>query len=322
MTALFSLTLASVLACAAGKDARFRYESRLFYPYYGQMRFVTNPSGAGVAAWALNYHRRLLASHPQADGVFMDNSGGKAPTNKAKLVESADSYASDYGALLGAVNRGIAPKWVLANTSGGGADADRVVRQVPATIEEFALRPLAHTWAQFRDAADLVARRIALTDSTGYLILDALSTGGSPIDPRTRLAALAYYYLLADPNATFLMTWGGEEPASSWSRHWFDAIAFDVGRPKGKWTEFASGADPANSALIYRVFQRAYDNALVLYKPLSYATGKGTGGRDDSTATTHALDGNYRPLNSDGTLGPVMTSVTLRNGEGAILVRA
>ena len=95
------------------------------------------------------------------------------------------------------------PKWVLANTSGGGTDADRVVRQVPATIEEFALRPLAQTWAQFQDLADTVARRLALTEPPGYLILDSLSTGGSPTDPRTRMAALAYYYLLADPDATF-----------------------------------------------------------------------------------------------------------------------
>ncbi|HKA07034.1 MAG TPA: Ig-like domain-containing protein, partial [Gemmataceae bacterium] len=306
----------------AGFDARFAYESRLFYPYYGQMRFVTNPSGAGVRAWAVDYHRRLLAAHPQADGIFMDNSGGKAPTNKASLVESIDTYASDFGAVLGSVNRGIAPKWVLANTSAGGADADRVVQQVPATIEEFALRPLAHNWVQFRDTSAMVARRLSLTDPSGYLILDTLSTGGSPTDPRTRIAALAYYYLVADPDSTFLMTWGGEEPASAWSRHWFDAIAYNVGLPKGGWSEFASGADPTNAALTYRVFQRAYDNALVLYKPLSYATGKGTGTRDDATATTHPLDGNYRALNSDGTFGPVVNSVTLRNGEGAILIRA
>ena len=33
-----------------------------------------------------------------------------------------------------------------------------------------------------------------------------------------------------------------------------------------------------SGSLTYRVFQREYDRALVLYKPLSYATGKGTGG--------------------------------------------
>ena len=86
----------------SGFDARFTYESRLFYPFYGQMRFVTNPSGAGINAWAVSYHRRLLASQPKADGVFMDNSGGKVPTNKAILLESVDTYASDYGTVLGA----------------------------------------------------------------------------------------------------------------------------------------------------------------------------------------------------------------------------
>jgi hypothetical protein len=305
-----------------GFDARFAYESRLFYPHYGQMRFVTNPSGAGVAAWAADFQRRLLAANPLADGVFMDNSGGHDPTEGAPLVESTDTYAADYGAVLGAVNRGIAPKWVLANTAGGGADAARVVRQVPGTIEEFALRPLAQSWAQFQDLAATVSRRLTLNSPTGYLVLDSLSTGGSPTDPRTRMAALADFYLLADPAATFFMAWGGEEPASAWSRHWWDAIAFNVGKPKGPFSEFASGTDPASPALSYHVFERAYDNALVLYKPLSYATGVGSGGTGDATATVHSLDGNYRLLNADGSLGPVTRTVTLRNGEGAILVRA
>jgi hypothetical protein len=135
------------------------------------------------------------------------------------------------------------------------------------------------------------------------------------------MSALSYYYLLADPGATFLMTWGGEEPASAWSRHWFDAIAFDVGRPRGSWSEMTTGADPENTDLVYRVFRREYDNAVVLYKPLAYALGKGTGGTADATATTHELNGTYRALQSDGTLGPPATAVTLRNGEGAVLVR-
>ena len=316
------LTGAEYAARRPGFDARFAYESRLFYPHYGQMRFVTNPSGDGVADWAADYQRRYLAANPLADGLFMDNSGGRAPTDGAALVESTDTYASDYGAMLGAVNRAIAPKWVLANTSGGGTDADRVVRRVPGTIEEFALRPLAHTWVQFHDLAATVARRLALNDPAGYLVLDSLSTGGSPTDPRTRMAALAEYYLLSDPESTFFMAWGGEEPASAWSRHWWDAIAFNVGKPKGQLTEFASGTDHSNPALTYRLFQRAFDNALILYKPLSYATGQGTGSTGDGTATTHMLDRNYRLLRADGTLGPVTRTVTLRNGEGAILVRA
>lgn len=305
-----------------GFDARFVHESRLFYPGYGQMRFVTNPAGLGVAGWAVDYFRRMLAISPLADGIFLDNSAGRNPAAGVAVVEPTDTYASDYAAVLGAVGRGIAPQWVLANTSGGGTAADRVARQVPATIEEFALRPMAQTWAQFSDLASTVQRRLALSELPGYLVLDSLSTGGSPTDPRTRMAALASYYLIADPDATMFMAWGGEEPASSWSRHWWEAIGFDIGRPGGSWSELAAAADPANAARTYRVLSREYDRALVLYKPLSYAAGKGTGGTGDDTSTVHQLDRNYRVLNADGSLGPVIRTVALRNGEGAILVKA
>src|SRR5262249_25865575 len=42
----------------------------------------------------------------------------------------------------------------------------------------------------------------------------------------------------------------------------------------------------------------------------------------DATATTHSLGGSYYPLNADGSLGAPVTSITLRNGEGAILVQS
>ena len=126
--------------------------------------------------------------------------------------------------------------------------------------------------------------------------------------------------MIANPQTTFLMMNGGYEPASSWSRHWSPAMAFNVGQPTGEWSVRATGADPSNLSLTYKVYQRSYSNALVLYKPLSYRAGVGTGTAADNTVTTHVLNGNYRMLRNDGTLGPVITSVTLRNGEGAILI--
>jgi hypothetical protein len=70
------------------------------------------------------------------------------------------------------------------------------------------------------------------------------------------------------------------------------------------------------------VYGREYDNALVLHKPRSYALGKGTGTADDATSTTHQLNGRYRQLYSDGSLGQVVTSIRLKNGEGVVLVKA
>jgi hypothetical protein len=127
--------------------------------------------------------------------------------------------------------------------------------------------------------------------------------------------------MVGDPIKTFLMFYGGYDPNSSWTQHWSAAAAYDVGAPQGVFSVFAQGVDPGNTALTYRVYQRAYANALVLYKPLSYKVGVGIGTLADATATTHQLGGTYRILRADGTLSGPVTQVTLRNGEGAILIR-
>ena len=135
------------------------------------------------------------------------------------------------------------------------------------------------------------------------------------------MGARAYYYLLGDPVRTFVNFNGGYEPATSWSRHWVAAAANNVGQPLGNWYEFAAGADPSNAALAYKVFGRQYGNALVLYKPLSYQVGVGTGTIADPTATVHQLGAAYRILQADGTLGATVTSITLRNAEGVVLIK-
>src|SRR5262249_8284766 len=94
---------------AAGKDARFIHECRMFTRNYGPMRFATNPSGAGFSGWGVDYHRRFLGRHPLATGLFMDNSEGKAPVDAADVLEPVQQYAADYGAMLGAIEKAIAP---------------------------------------------------------------------------------------------------------------------------------------------------------------------------------------------------------------------
>src|SRR5262249_28913013 len=121
---------------AAGKDARFIHESRMFTRNYGQMRFGTNPSGVGFADWAVDYHQRFLTRQPLAAGLFMDNSEGKAPVDVADVLEPVQRYAADYGAMLGAIEKAIAPRWVLANTAGGGKHSDPVIQFNPAYFEE------------------------------------------------------------------------------------------------------------------------------------------------------------------------------------------
>jgi hypothetical protein len=304
-----------------GMDARFAYESRLFYPYYGQMRFVTNPSSSAVRKWAADYHVRLLDSNPLADGVFMDNATGRVPFPGVSVLEPTSTFSTDSGALLAAVSRAIQPRWVLANTAGGGADAAPLAAGSGGAFEEFLLRPMQATWSDVGDAANLVASRLA-PGGAPYLVIDSYPGGGSPTDPRTQLATLSYYYLLGDPQRTFLIFYGGSNPSSSWTQHWSAAAAVDVGQPTGAMRVFLTGTDPANPALTYQVFARDYTNALVLYKPRSYKAGVGTGTTGNDTGTYTPLGGTYRQVNADGSLGPVVTAITLRNGEGAVLIKA
>jgi hypothetical protein len=306
-----------------GKDARFIHESRMPTESYGQMRFCVNVSDPNFRKWAVDSCLRELRRYPQAAGLFMDNSDGKVPVQPKEVIEPVSAYAVDYGAMLLDISRAIAPRWILANTAGGQVRADPVVRQNPIYFEEFAIRPMSHHWSYFEDLAGTVARRAALTTPPPLAVIDSHPQKGSPTDPRTQLATLAYYYLIADPSSTMLMFYGGFEPNTSWSRHWCPAVAFDVGQPTGKWSVLATGADPATPGLTYRIYQRPYENALILYKPLSYARGaKATASSGNETITSHDLHAAYRPLSADGTLGPPTTSISLRNGEGAILVKS
>ena len=101
------------------------------------------------------------------------------------------------------------------------------------------------------------------------------------------------------------------------------AVAYDIGPPTAKWSLFAEGPDPAKPAFSYHLYQRPYERALVLYKPLSHARGsRERASIGHETATKHELSGTYQPLQPDGTLGEAITTITLRNGEGAILVRS
>jgi hypothetical protein len=304
-----------------GDNARFAYQSRLFYPFYGQMRFVTNPSSVAVRNWATAYNVQLLKDNPLAAGIFLDNSTGNLPFAGVSVLEPTGTYSQDSGALVGAISRAIAPKWVMANTAGGSTTADAIVANSAVSYEEFLLRPETATWSSLGDVSALVARRLGQPNKP-YLVIDSSAQGGSPIDPRTELATLAYYDLLAVPGRTFVDFFGGDSPSTSWTQHWVPAATVNIGTPTGAMQVYATGTDPENSALTYKVFSRQYSNGLVLYKPLSYTIGVGPGTTDNSTATTVQLNGSYRVVNADGTLGSVVTSVTLRNGEGAVLLKA
>ncbi|MGH7622366.1 MAG: hypothetical protein ACREMU_08500, partial [Gemmatimonadaceae bacterium] len=97
---------------------------------------------------------------------------------------------------------------------------------------------------------------------------------------------------------------------------WEAAVEADVGHPREARHMIASGVDAAGQR--YRIWARDFDHAYVVVRP-SIDWHKQI--YSDSTGIAVPLPAPMRPLHRDGTLGPPVTSVTLRDVEAAILFK-
>lgn len=133
---------------------------------------------------------------------------------------------------------------------------------------------------------------------------------------RDRTFVLATYYLIHGDYTYFLnREWwhtrasGGKKPRNLWIK----AVEHNIGKSLAPYHELAR-ASPERPD--WKILAREFEQALVLVK-----LGRdGFGGNE--TATTHKLDMPRRPLSSEGTLGPAVTEIALRDNEAAILVAA
>lgn len=133
---------------------------------------------------------------------------------------------------------------------------------------------------------------------------------------RDKIAGLAVYYMAMADNVYFF-SYSDVGPSVDPYSSWFEAIAYDIGEPVGEYYVFAQGVDPSNPTATYKVLARNFTKGLVLVKPRpNWAVTDYT----SQSQTTHNLGGTYQLLNIDGTLGDPITSITLRNWEGAILL--
>ncbi len=133
---------------------------------------------------------------------------------------------------------------------------------------------------------------------------------------RDKITGLVAYYLVSADNVYFF---SHDEPSVNPYSCWFDAIAYDIGKPVGDYYVFAEGQDSSNPSVNYKVFARNFTKALVLFKP---RPSWGNTNYSSSSATLHNLPGNFRPLYVNGSLGPETNMISLRNWEGAILINS
>jgi hypothetical protein len=156
------------------------------------------------------------------------------------------------------------------------------------------------------------------------------NNGGAGTD-RGKILTLGLYYLVHNRHTYYMYNSQGYASAnhiSTWA--WNPAAQYDIGQPatipagtvdfEGKSGTkehyvFATGNDPVNPSLTYRVLARRFTNALVLVKLLPAGSNI-----DNSSITVHALDGSYGVLQADGLVGPTVTQASIRNNEALILI--
>jgi hypothetical protein len=188
------------------------------------------------------------------------------------------------------------------------------------------------TWE--KDYANAVRAIVEQTRAGGRRIVGARDTAaGSTGTDRGKLFTLGLYYLVHNAHTYYMYETGTGHAngahLSTWA--WNPAVEYNIGQPdqipggavdfagnsntKEHWV-FATGPDPFNPALTYRVLARRFTNALVLVKMLPEGSVI-----DDRSITIHALGESYAVLQADGNPGDVVTHAVLRNNEAMILVK-
>lgn len=98
---------------------------------------------------------------------------------------------------------------------------------------------------------------------------------------------------------------------------WIPAMEYDLGRPEGHYQLWDSGTSPDQNGAQYKIWVRDYQYGRVFSRPRDGFDAKW--GRDSSPISVD-LGGSYRQVQIDGTLGPVVSSVLIPGGEGAIMI--
>jgi len=266
-------------------------------------------------------------SYP-SEQMFVAYSDTNKPTKVREFVSSGDyqrtlaSFTNELQTAMGA----MVPKKLLGmNSSSYQAGATDTFQFVHCF--NFILREMDCAFCGAYDGAvGSVIKATVTAGNSGTSILfqhnqsmdKRFDTGmdSAGILARDRMAGLCAY-LMAKSDYSYFFSYPGQ-----WYGYdkritsWFNAMAYDIGQPNGQYYTFATGNDPS-STTPYIVLARKYGKALVLFKP-KYAWNDTI--YDRRSATTHSLGASYRPLNVDGALGSPISSISLKNWDGAILI--
>jgi len=294
------------------------------------------------------------------DGIFVDNSvihvllnnngtivsGGAYAEYPGTSSVAAAAYDSDMALVFASVRSILGAKGVAGSKL---QVANGAISNVQSSANWTALFPyIDESYMEFALVPQLNSDNfigtigaIATANAAKVPAITSAHVAGSAwtaIASSDLMDVLAEYYLAATPSSYFVLQDLNSGDPETYG--WFPAIEYNVGSPSvgapntvtpagsqaNGYYVLAIGKDPSDSLATYKVLARLYDNALVLYKGQSSwntTTGSVTNTIHNLPVTSDNPTGIYYQLNADGTVGSTaMTTITLGNAEGAVLVKA
>ena len=204
------------------------------------------------------------------------------------------------------------------------APSDWAATTIPSTGETLYYVQLALTYTPESPYFQYMALRSA--DWTSFLTTYPIYNSYSSSSPASCIQQ-QHLSVIGDPSASSVYAW----------TRWFPAMGVDIGIPNtagmnggarmvetpwktGGSPDYISGLSHAtcDASGCSDLWRRDFTKAIVLFRP--WKSGSQIETELDTLSRTITLGGTYYPLSADGTVGTPITSVTLRGGEGAILM--
>jgi uncharacterized repeat protein (TIGR01451 family) len=321
--------------------------SRLYYSKYGCYHMdVSSPKfrndwAQEALKWVSTYFNSstsgLDPAGPHYDGIFADDVWidiAYAQNTSRMLLVKDDSYGSIPQAKVDSFHNDMLThvtnmkqmlgSYILIENSGGDVAQDYVDAADGAMHEQWMH---AAWWGSSTDPSEsnwlnnISSMQIVSGKGKYYLAQDNLSDSGLPAGRDEQVFKFGFAsYLLATnsvyPNSSKTSfrhrPYVDTTQTAYYQNFYYGCYDFDPGIPLAPYYVFYQ--DKANGINVYG---RDYTNVIALVNP----SGENTSA-DSSLDATVSLPGTFRELQPDGTFGPTVTSVTVKNKYGVVMVRA
>jgi hypothetical protein len=295
---------------------------------WGSKRWGINLVDPGAIAYTVDRLQRVTAGE---SGVFFDESATGSWNNSLKTsqeIATMTSYSSDVAAMLRTIRAAIGNKPIMLNTSLYQTDADRTNAIAAGAVHLELSNDYMYSgmldrwkWIESLNASGVFVDFVTAHSSPAVASMSTTYPKGNSATSvqRAKLWELASYDLAVPLSPKLLALQLENSWSTPYSTLWIRAQEANIGHPRAARVMAKTGTDPLGHP--YAIFTRDFDRALIV---LRLQEGWSAQSYGDASAITFALPAGEKwlPLNADGTVGAVVTSVRLRQSEAAILLKS